>query len=250
MKLSIIICAYNEAETILTILDKVQAVDLGHWDKEVIVVDNCSTDGTREMLKEVTAPNTRIIYQPVNMGKGTSIRTAIDHLSGDYAVIQDADLEYDPEDIPKLLKKVDDEGAVAVFGSRTSGGQSNYEYYHAYLGVRIITTIMNVLFGGKLTDAATATKMVRSDILKRLNLVGKSFDLDFELPDKLLLAGYEIAEVPVSYSPRTYEEGKKITTRDGFHALLIMLRDRFGLSPVWKEKPARADLAHNPSEQS
>ncbi len=233
MKLSFIICAYNEVETISTILERVHAVDLGSWEKEVIVVDNCSTDGTRDILEQVNTPDTRIIYQPQNMGKGTSIRTAIEHLSGDYAVIQDADLEYNPADIPKLLELAE-QGEVAIFGSRTLEGQSNYKYYHAYLGVRVITTIMNLLFGGKLTDAATATKMVQSDVLKQLHLIGTGFDLDFELPNKLLMAGYHIAEVPVSYSPRTYEEGKKITTRDGFYALYIMLRDRFGFSPIWK----------------
>lgn len=249
MKLSIIICAYNEAETILTILERVHAVDLGEWAKEIIVVDNCSTDGTRELLRDVETSNTRIIYQPQNMGKGTSIRTAIEHLSGDYAVIQDADLEYDPADIPKLLKKAE-EGEVAIFGSRTLQGQSNYKYYHAYLGVRVITTFMNILFGGKLTDSATATKMVRADILKRMHLIGKGFDLDFELPDKLLMAGYNIAEVPVSYSPRTYEEGKKITTQDGLYAIYIMLRDRLGFSPIWKDQVKKPDAQLSPTEQS
>ncbi|NDJ52554.1 MAG: glycosyltransferase family 2 protein [Chloroflexi bacterium] len=234
MKLSVIICAYNERETILTILDRVHAVTIDGWDKEVIVVDNCSTDGTRELLQEVDYPNTRIIYQPQNMGKGTSIRTAIDHLTGDYAVIQDADLEYDPAD-HILLTEQADAGAIVIFGSRVVGGDVKYQYTHTYLGARFITSVMNLLFGGKLTDAATATKMVRSDVLKSLNLVGKSFDLDFELPDKLLLAGYEIVEVPISYNPRTYEEGKKITAWDGLQALLVMLRDRFGLSPVWKQ---------------
>jgi len=230
---SIIVCAYNEAETILTVLERIYQADVGDWNKEVIVVDNCSTDGTRELLREIKSPNTRVIYQPHNMGKGTSIRTAIDHLSGQYAVIQDADLEYDPQDIQKLLEKAEN-GEVAIFGSRTLGGRAIYKYVHAYLGVKVITGIMNILFGAKLTDAATATKMVRADILKSLNLVGSGFDLDFELPDKLLLAGYNIAEVPVAYNPRTYAEGKKITMRDGFHAILIMLRDRFGFSRVWK----------------
>jgi dolichol-phosphate mannosyltransferase len=234
MKLSVIVCAYNERETILTVLERVQAVHIDGWEKETIVVDNCSTDGTRELLQSVDHPHTRIIYQPRNMGKGTSIRTAIEHLTGDYAVIQDADLEYDPEDHRKLIAEAE-KGAVAVFGSRTLGGQAIYEYAHAYVGVRVITATMNLLFGGKLTDAATATKMIRSDILRALNLVGSGFDLDFELPDKLLLAGFEIAEVQVSYNPRTYAEGKKITAKDGFYAFLIMLRDRLGLSPVWKK---------------
>jgi len=236
--ISVIICAFNEKNTILDVLGKVQEADLGDWKREIIVVDNCSTDGTRELLQRVDMPDTRIIYQPRNMGKGTSIRTAISALTGDYAVIQDADLEYDPAEIRLLLDEAD-RGAVAVFGSRTLGGRAVYEYAHAYLGVKVITAIMNLLFGGNLTDAATATKMVRSDILKQLNLIGNGFDLDFELPDKLLLAGYDIREVPISYRPRTYEEGKKITMLDGLKALLVMVRDRLGLSRVWKNPAAK-----------
>lgn len=232
--ISIIICCYNEKDTILTVLENVHQVDIRDWAREVIVVDNASTDGTAELLQNVEYPDTTIIYQPQNMGKGTSIRTAIEALSGDYAVIQDADLEYDPHDLPLLLARAD-EGAHAVFGSRTLGGQRSYKYAHAFLGVRVITRLMNLLFGGTLTDAATATKMVRADILKSLNLIGTSFDLDFELPDKLLKAGYTIEEVPISYDPRTYEEGKKITVWDGLQAFIVMLRDRFGLTPVWKD---------------
>jgi glycosyltransferase involved in cell wall biosynthesis len=233
MKLSVIICAYNERATILQVLERVHAVHIDGWEKEVIVVDNCSTDGTRELLQQVDHPQTHIIYQPRNMGKGTSIRTAIDYLTGDYAIIQDADLEYDPEDHRLLVAKAE-EGAIAVFGSRTLGGKASYEYLHAYWGVRLLTAVTNLLFGGHLTDVATATKMVQAGILKALNLVGSGFDLDFELPDKLLLAGYSIEEVSVTYKPRTYEEGKKIRVTDGLRALLVMLRDWLRLSRVWK----------------
>jgi dolichol-phosphate mannosyltransferase len=246
MKLSIIICAYNEKDTILQVINRVHSVDFSGWDKEVIVVDNCSTDGTREILQQLTLPDTRIIYQPRNMGKGNSIRTAIQHLTGDYAVIQDADLEYDPQDLKLLLVEAK-KGTIAIFGSRTKGGRAIYEYAHAYWGVRVITSVMNLLFGGHLTDAATATKMIRSDVLKALNLIGSGFDLDFELPDKLLLAGINIVEVPISYSPRSYEEGKKITTADGVKAFGIMLRDRLGLSRVWRHE--RPVLTIQPSSE-
>jgi dolichol-phosphate mannosyltransferase len=233
-KLSIIVCAYNEHDTILTVLEQVRAVEFGGWTKEIIVVDNCSTDGTRELLQSINYPDIRIIYQPRNMGKGTSIRTAVQHLTGTYAVIHDADLEYDPHDIGRLVREAEN-GALAVFGSRTLGGHAKYEYTHAYLGVRAITLVMNIMFGGNLTDAATAMKMVKADVFKALNLVGTGFDLDFELPDKLLMGGIDIVEVPINYSPRTYAEGKKITVWDGLRAFLIMLRDRLGLSPVWKQ---------------
>jgi dolichol-phosphate mannosyltransferase len=233
MKVSIIVCAYNEKDTILTALERLGVVDLGGWEREIIVVDNCSTDGTRELLREVDLPDVHIIYQPRNMGKGTSIRTAIDYLTGDYALVHDADLEYDARDHPKLLALAE-QGAIAVFGSRTLGGRAIYKYVHAYWGIRLLTAICNLLFGGRLTDVGTAIKMVRADVLKALNLVGSGFDLDFELPNKLLLAGVKIHEVPIRYNPRTYKEGKKIRIRDGLYSILIMLRDRLGLTPLWK----------------
>ncbi len=241
MKISVIVCAYNEKDTILTVIEQLRAVDLGIWEREIIVVDNCSTDGTRALLQQVDFPDVSIIYQPRNMGKGNSIRTAIDHLCGDYAIIHDADLEYDPHDHPKLLARAE-QGAIAVFGSRTLGGRAIYEYAHAYWGIRLLTIICNLAFGGKLTDAGTAIKMVRADVLKALNLVGNGFDLDFELPAKLLKAGATIEEVPISYRPRTYKEGKKITIQDGLHGIWAMLRVRLGLTPLWKQDaPARID---------
>ena len=198
------------------------------------MVDNCSTDGTREILKDGLWPNTKIIFNSSNLGKSASIRVAIDALSGDYAVIQDADLEYDPSYLPNLLVKTQTDNAVAVLGSRILGGKPNYIYYHAFLGVRLLTAVTNILYGSKLTDVATAIKLVRSDVLKSLNLVGEGFELDFELVDKLLLAGHNIHEVALSYSPRTYAQGKKIRAIDGLRALRVIVRDRLGLSSVYK----------------
>lgn len=236
MKLSIIVCAYNERDTILTVLERIQAVDFGpEVATEIIVVDNCSTDGTRELLKGVKASNVRVILQPRNRGKGTSIRTAVEAMTGDYGVIQDADLEYHPRELPKLLAEARACNAAAVFGSRVLGGHAKYKYAHAYMGVRGLTAIANTLFDGRLTDVATAIKMVRRDVFKSLNLVCTGFDLDFELVDKILLAGYDIREVAIDYSPRTYEEGKKIKASDGLRGLMVMLRDRLGLSPVLKK---------------
>jgi len=236
MKLSIIVCAYNERDTILTVLERIQAVDFGPGvATEIIVVDNCSTDGTRELLKTTAASNVRIILQPRNMGKGTSIRTAVEAMTGDYGVIQDADLEYHPRELPKLLAEARKYNAAAVFGSRVLGGHAKYKYAYAYLGVRLLTWITNLLFGGHLTDVATAIKMARRDVFKSLNLVCTGFDLDFELVDKILLAGHDIREVAIDYSPRSYEEGKKIKVSDGLRGLLVMLRDRLGLSPTLKK---------------
>lgn len=241
MKLSVIICCYNERATIRDVIEKTQAVNLGHgWDREIIVVDNNSTDGTREILQEIHDPEIRIVFHEQNLGKGMSIRTGIANMTGDYMLIQDADAEYDPAEHPKFCRKVEETGAAAVFGSRILGGNVKYEYAHAYLGVRLLTAVTNLLFGGHLTDVATATKMVRADVVKSLNLTTTDFNLDFELPNKILLSGHQIEEIAINYNPRTYAEGKKITSRDGFKALLVMVRDRLGLTPVLKPAAQRA----------
>jgi dolichol-phosphate mannosyltransferase len=242
MKLSVIICCYNERDSISEVIARTQAVALGEvWEREIIVVDNASTDGTQAILRQIEAPDLHVIFHQQNMGKGSSVRTGIAHMNGDYMIIQDADTEYDPADHVLFCRKAQETGAAAIFGSRVLGGQVKYEYMHAYLGVRILTTLTNLLFGGRLTDVATATKMVRADVIQSLHLVGTGFDLDFELPDKILLAGHEILEIPISYHPRTYAQGKKIKSKDGVKAIMVMLRDRLGLSPVLKKQ--QSDLA-------
>lgn len=234
--LSIIICCYNERATIPDVIKKTLEVELGpEWDREIIIVDNYSTDGTREYLSAIETPEITTIFHDRNRGKGSSIRTGIAHMSGDYFFIQDADSEYDPAEQARFCHVASETNAAAIFGSRVVGGDVKYEYRHAYLGVRFLTALSNLLFGGSLTDVATASKMVRQDIAKSLNLTCTGFDLDFELPDKILLSGNEIIEIPISYDPRTYDEGKKIRTKDGLKAMFIMLRDRLGLSPVWKK---------------
>ena len=227
MKLSIIVCTYNERATIETVLERIYSAPLlPGWEREVIVVDNASTDGTRDILQQLRYPALQTVFQPRNLGKGTSIRTAIPRCSGDYAFIQDADLEYDPHEYPLFLEATQQGQVAAVYGSRTLGGRAIYKYAANYLGVRVLTGLTNLLFGARLTDVATASKMVRTDILKRLRLTGASFDLDFELTDKILRAGYKIVEVPITYRPRTIAEGKKIRPWDGLWALRIILRDR------------------------
>jgi glycosyltransferase involved in cell wall biosynthesis len=239
MKLSVIICCYNEAATIQQVIGKTQAVNLGNgWEREIIVVDNCSTDGTRDILRQINDPEIRVIFHERNRGKGMSIRTGIAHLTGDYMLIQDADKEYDPAEHPKFCRKVEETGATAVFGSRILGGQVKYEYKHAYWGVRLWTFATNLLFGSHLTDVGTGTKMVRGDIAKALNLTLTGFNLEFELTNKVLLAGYDIEEVAIVYDPRTYAEGKKITVKDGLTILFTMLRDRLGVTPVLKQGTA------------
>ncbi len=221
MRLSVIMPAFNERDTILTALERVKAVEI---EKEIIIVDNCSTDGTRELLQQIDDDDIRIIFQPENFGKGTSIRTAIPYCTGDYTIIQDADLEYDPQDWHKLVDLALEKDLGAVYGSRVLGGPKAI-YSHFYWGVRFLTFLTNLLFRANLTDVATACKMVRTKVLKELELTCAGFDLDFELTDKLCKNGYEIVEVPISYHPRSFEEGKKIRAKDGLRALFTILRD-------------------------
>jgi dolichol-phosphate mannosyltransferase len=226
-KLSIIICVYNEAASALMVIDKVRAVQLSDgWLKEILVVDNFSTDGTREQLHGLTAADVRVIYHPRNLGKGASVRTGFREATGEYGVIQDADFEYDPNELALFTAKASETGAAAVFGSRTTGGRHIYKYAQNYWGVRLLTGLTNVLFGGHLSDVAVATKMVKISVFSALNLQGSAFDLDFELPCALLKHQYAIAEVPVSYKPRTIEEGKKIRWTDGLHALWVIFKMR------------------------
>jgi hypothetical protein len=160
------------------------------------------------------------------MGKGASVRTGFGSASGDYGVIQDADFEYDPNELALFTAKASATGATAVFGSRTLGGRHIYRYAQNYWGVRVLTALTNWLFGGSLSDVAVATKLVKVEVFRALNLQGSAFDLDFELPCALLKHRYSIEEVPVTYKPRTIEEGKKIRWTDGLHALWVILKTR------------------------
>ena len=226
-KLSIIICVYNEAVSALPVIEKVRGVQLSEdWSKEIIVVDNCSTDGTREQLQRLAYSDVRVIYHERNMGKGASVRTGFHEATGDYGVIQDADFEYAPAELALFTAKASATGADAVFGSRTLGGRHIYKYAQNYWGVRMLTMLTNLLFSGHLSDVAVATKMVKIDVFHALNLQGSAFDLDFELPCALLKHKHSIMEVPVSYKPRTVEEGKKIRWTDGLHAMRVILKMR------------------------
>ncbi|MGD2144106.1 MAG: glycosyltransferase family 2 protein [Anaerolineae bacterium] len=231
--LSIIVCAYNERRTILAAIDQARLLDLGpDWDQEIIVVDNFSTDGTRELLASVDLPKVRAILHPRNLGKSASILTAIDHARGDFIAIFDADLEYEARDLARMIDAINQEDTVAVFGSRTLGGRKIYEYAENYWGVRLLTWLANLFFGGRLTDIAVGMKLARLDVVRSLNLSARDFDFDFELPCKLLRLGYEIKEVPIAYRPRTAEQGKGLVgwraMRTGLRWLLILLKTRLG----------------------
>ncbi len=233
MKLSIIICAYNERRTILDAIAQAHAVALpSGWDKEIIVVDNCSTDGTRDLLQTVDMPGVRIILHPRNLGKSASILTGISEASGDYFLIFDADLEYEAADIPRMVAAVTPGETVAVFGSRTLGGRKIYLYAQNYWGVRFLTTIANLLFGGHLTDIATGPKLARVDVVRSLNLSSHEFDLDFDLPCKLLKNGYKIKEIAINYHPRSVAQGKGLAgwkaVRTGLRVLWIYFKVLIG----------------------
>lgn len=220
--LSIIICAYNERRTVLDAIREACRVDLGPaWEKEVIVVDNCSTDGTRQLLESVDVPGVRVFFHSENRGKSASILTGVREAEGDYFAIFDADLEYDADDLARLTAAVEREEAVAVFGSRTLGGRRIYEYAENYWGVRLLTWLANRFFGGQLTDIAVGLKMARVDVVRSLGLSEQDFDFDFEFPCRLLKRGYRIVEVPIAYHPRTAEEGKGLV---GVHAIRTGLR--------------------------
>jgi len=227
VKLSVIICVYNEKDTILEILKRVQLADLGlDWEKEIIIIDNFSTDGTRDLLQTITAENVKIVLQPSNQGKGNSIRTAIPLCTGDYTITQDADLEYHPRQYKNLLHKALDQNLDVVYGSRVLGDRRYHSYAANYWAVRFLTFLTNLLFRSAYTDVATNYKLVRTSLLKALQLRCTGFDLDFEISNKLAMRTKKIAEVPIEFEPRTYSEGKKIHALDGLQALLVILRDR------------------------
>ncbi len=224
-KLSVIMPVYNERNTVLRVLDRVLGVPIP---KEVIIVDNCSTDGTREILQSIKADPIKVIYQPRNMGRGTSVRTALEHCTGDYTLTQGADLEYDPQEWRLVIEKALAEDLDAVFGSRTLGGKAVYVYAQNYYGILALSTAINLLYGSHYTDTGTECKMVRTPVFQALGLQCSGFDLDFEICTKLALGGYLYGEVPVSYHPRSIAEGKKLrAVRDGVAALRVILCDRF-----------------------
>lgn len=232
MRLSVIIPVYNERETVLTIIDRVDRIPV---DKEIIVVDNCSTDGTREILQQTTRPSFQLILQAANMGKGNSVRKGIAAAEGDYVVAQDADLEYEPQDLIRILEQAIRPGVLAVFGSRLLGAKrlgAALPRTAFRLGGNAINALFRVLYRSSLTDVATCYKMMRTELARSLALTCDGFDLDFEIASKVSrLArreGLEIVEVPISYFPRTFAEGKKIRWQDGLQALRTIMRCRLG----------------------
>jgi len=224
MKLSIIMPVYNEKATLEEILKKVTSIPIH---KEIIVVDDGSTDGTREILQNLRMKNLNVIYHPKNLGKGSAIRTGIRYVTGDIVLIQDADLEYNPEEYPKLIEPIVTGKTRVVYGSRYLNKEFKKSYQSFYWGVRLISWVANVLYGVQVTDEATCYKIFQTDVLKGLNLRCKRFEFCPEVTAKLGKKGISIYEVPISYNPRKREDGKKISWRDGLQAVWILIKYRF-----------------------
>ncbi len=223
MKLSIIIPVYNEVSTIADIINKVQRVK---YDKEIIVVDDASTDGTKNVLQKLSQqPGIKIFYHETNCGKGTAIRTAIKNIDGDIAIIQDADLEYDPVDYPVLLKPILDGRADVVYGSRFQGGSHRVLFFWHYIGNKFLTLFSNMMTNLNLTDMETGYKAFKSNVIKNISLSSNRFGFEPEITAKVAHSNnYKIYEVPISYNGRDYSEGKKIGWKDGAAAIYFILK--------------------------
>ena len=243
MNLSIVVPVYNEVETLREILSRVRQVevvmqvDFGPFshleqpmrlDKEILVVDDGSDDGSRDVVREEEAAgHVRAFYHARNQGKGAAVRTGLLHATGDFILIQDADLEYDPREYRTLVQPLLEGRARVVYGSRFRGGPSKAMFFSHMLGNRFLTLVTNVLYDTIITDMETGYKCFCADVVRSIPLRARGFELEPELTAKVLKRGHRIYEVPISYTGREFDEGKKITWRDGFKALWTLIKYRF-----------------------
>jgi glycosyltransferase involved in cell wall biosynthesis len=226
-KISIIIPVYNEQNTIKKIVGRVEEVEL---EKEIIIVDDGSKDGTKDFLKSINKNSVTVLYHEHNMGKGQAIRTALPFVTGDIIIIQDADLEYNPGEYPKLIEPIEIGKAQVVYGSRTLDRKfhpASFQNFVFCLGGKTLSSLTNFLYGSNITDEPTCYKVFKADILKSLNLQCRGFEFCPEVTAKILKQGIKIHEVPISVKPRSIKEGKKISLKDWFIAVGILIKHRF-----------------------
>lgn len=221
---SIIIPAYNEKNTILNILDLIKKNPLK---KEIIVVDDCSKDGTTDILKNIKDNEIKVFFHEKNQGKGAALKTGLKFATGDIIIIQDADMEYNPLEYEKLIEPILNNKAEVVYGSRYLDGTNNVFLSKYYVGVKLLNYLVKLLYGTNITDEATCYKVFKSDVLKKINLKCKRFEFCPEVTAKVLKQKYKIIEVPIKFWPRSVEEGKKIKIKDGIIAIWTLIKYRF-----------------------
>jgi glycosyltransferase involved in cell wall biosynthesis len=224
-KLSIIVPVFNERNTVVEVVRRMRAVELT-VDREIVLVDDGSDDGTQSVLSQLGDSTVRVVLHPQNRGKGAAVRTGLSNVTGDLVIIQDADLEYDPEDWPKLLRPILRGRAKVVYGSRFTGERRNMLFLH-WLGNRFLSLVTNVLYNTTLSDMETGYKLFDRRVLTGIDLRSERFEFEPEITAKVLRQGIRIYEVPISYAGREPSEGKKITWRDGFSALWTLVKYRF-----------------------
>jgi glycosyltransferase involved in cell wall biosynthesis len=228
-RLTILVPVFNEVRTIREILQQVDSADVGSLEKELIIVDDGSTDGTREILQALNGLRIpfRVVLHARNMGKGAALRTGLTYATGDIILIQDADLEYDPREYPELLAPILAGRADVVYGSRIRGGKPVREFSLTYLwGNKFLTFLANLLYRGALTDMETCYKVFRADVIKNIQIRANRFEFEPEITAKLLKRRHKIAEVPISYYARSREEGKKVSWQDGIGTLWALMKYR------------------------
>jgi dolichol-phosphate mannosyltransferase len=234
MLLSVLMPLYNEQETVAEIVEKVLALPL---DLELILIDNASTDNTGQIIAKFSnRENVRIIKREKNIGKGDAVVAGLELATGKYTVIQDGDLEYDPNDIVKMVNTAEGKKALAIFGSRILNQGSGISYYRYLWGGKLLTIVANILYFNGITDESTCYKMVRTDLMKSLKLECERFEFCPELVAKLGRNGIKIIEIPIAYYPRKFEEGKKIRWIDGVEAIWCLLKYRFKSVPKFSAK--------------
>jgi glycosyltransferase involved in cell wall biosynthesis len=224
-KVTILIPVYNEVNTLDKILEKVEKADFCGLEKEIILIDDASSDGTKDLYKNY---NYKVLYHDVNQGKGAALRDGFRVATGNIVVIQDADLEYDPDDYAPLIQLIIDGKADVCYGSRLTGSKPSRSFmFHHLIGNKVLSLLTNLLYGSTLTDMETCYKAFRREFIKDIEIKSNRFDFEPEITAKVLKKGARLYELPISYYGREFAEGKKITWRDGFHAIIALIKFRF-----------------------